>query len=344
MDTLSRLLGGLEGSESAAGPTGEPVGDVRAQWEAAQAQGAPPRRQGTEAGNAGRFLDVDEVQAGGGDPRTGRQTALDEALDIPTVQPRLCYVVLAMNLAVYAAGIGIAVAQGNDASNDFFLALAKVNDSVVAGEYYRLLTATALHAGLLHLGLNCAALASVGPQAEAVLGYAGFATVYLLAGLAGSGASLLASDAVTVGASGAIFGLLGALGGYFLRNPKLQGSGRQALYIAGVAALNIALGATQGSLIDNSGHLGGLAVGVALGLTIGPRWVVRRELDIPPGALAVPDDAREVAVVVDATPAWQRAAAAIVAGALVLGVIMAGVLLRSQVEKGRTGSGACEKP
>ena len=45
----------------------------------------------------------------------------------------------------------------------------------------------------------------------------------------------------------------GALGGYFLRNPRLQGSGRQALYIAAVAAFNIALGASQGSMIDNSG-------------------------------------------------------------------------------------------
>ena len=45
----------------------------------------------------------------------------------------------------------------------------------------------------------------------------------------------------------------GALAGYFLRNPQLQGSGRQALYIAAVAAFNIALGASQGSMIDNSG-------------------------------------------------------------------------------------------
>ena len=48
-------------------------------------------------------------------------------------------------------------------------------------------------------------------------------------------------------------GHAGALGGYFLRNPRLQGAGRQALYIVGVAGFNVALGASQGSLIDNSG-------------------------------------------------------------------------------------------
>lgn len=76
---------------------------------------------------------------------------------------------------------------------------------------YRLLSANFLHAGLLHLGLNCAALWSVGPEAEAVLGYATFLAIYLLSGLSGSLASFLFSDAVTVGASGAIFGLLGEL-------------------------------------------------------------------------------------------------------------------------------------
>ncbi len=75
----------------------------------------------------------------------------------------------------------------------------------------RLLTCTFLHAGLLHLGLNCFALFSIGPDVEAVMGYSTFAAIYLLSGLGGSIASFLFSDLVTVGASGAIFGLLGVL-------------------------------------------------------------------------------------------------------------------------------------
>lgn len=63
-----------------------------------------------------------------------------------------------------------------------------------------------------------------------------------------------------------------------------------------------------------AGHLGGLAVGLVLGLAMAPRWVVRREVDIAAGALAVPDDASEVAVVLDATPAWQRVGAAALVG------------------------------
>lgn len=91
---------------------------------------------------------------------------------------------------------------------------------------YRLLTATFLHAGLLHLGLNCYALYSLGAEVEAVMGNRVFLAIYLLSGtldihklfsnilphtpgLSGSVASFMLSDSTTVGASGAIFGLLG---------------------------------------------------------------------------------------------------------------------------------------
>ena len=91
-------------------------------------------------------------------------------VDVPLVKPRLAYVLLAANLSVYAAGAVIALTAGADASNDFFLALAKSNAEVVNGEYYRLLTSTFMHAGLLHLGLNCAALWLIAPETEAILG------------------------------------------------------------------------------------------------------------------------------------------------------------------------------
>jgi rhomboid protease GluP len=145
---------------------------------------------------------------------------------------------------------------------------------ILLGEYWRLVTSNFMHAGLLHLGLNCAALLFIGPEAEAVLGYRSFLAVYLLSGLAGSSASFLASDLVTVGASGALFGLLGALAAYFIRNPKLQRAGLQLVYIIGVVALNIALGSDAGSMIDNSGHIAGFISGLWLGWFLCPKWKV----------------------------------------------------------------------
>lgn len=80
----------------------------------------------------------------------------------------------------------------------------------------------------------------------------------------------------------------GALGGYLLRNRQLQNSTRQLLYIAGIAVLNLGLGASPDAMIDNSGHIGGLIAGAWLGYTAGPRFVVLRELDIPDGSIMVP--------------------------------------------------------
>ncbi|KAK9820107.1 hypothetical protein WJX72_006208 [[Myrmecia] bisecta] len=314
---LSSLLGFAEDSPapSTTGPESDPqtsTEDRQGDWwdRPATNQTDAPRRQRTGSGPEGRFLETDDLmQTEGQESRSGQQTTLgSELYDIPLVTPRVAYVMLGLNLAVYGAGVGLALLQGGDASNDYFLALAKVNEAVVAGEYWRLLTANFLHAGLLHLGLNCLALYSLAPDAEAVLGYGTFTAVYLLSGLSGSLASFLFSDAVTVGASGAIFGLLGALGAYFLKNRELKGSTRQILYIAAVAGFNLILGTNGDSMIDNSGHIGGLVAGAWLGWGMGPKFVITRELKIPDGSLTIPEGAEEVEVVIDQTTAWRRRA------------------------------------
>ena len=105
-------------------------------------------------------------------PSTSPQTQLSPlaAPQLPLVQPRVTYALLAVNLSVYAAGIAIALLDNGEASNEFFLLLAKINSEVAAGQYWRLLTANFMHAGLLHLGLNIAALYYIAPEAEAVYG------------------------------------------------------------------------------------------------------------------------------------------------------------------------------
>jgi membrane associated rhomboid family serine protease len=79
---------------------------------------------------------------------------------------------------------------------------------------------------------------------------------------------------VTVGASGGIFGLLGALAAYFARNPNLQRSRLQLLFLFALVAINIALGTVEGSLIDNGGHIAAFAGGLWLGWHTCPLWQV----------------------------------------------------------------------
>jgi len=128
------------------------------------------------------------------------------------------------------------------------------------GEWWRLLTAAFLHYGPIHLGLNMLALWWIGRPLESYLGSLRYLLLYLVSGLAGSAGALLATpNGVTVGASGAIFGILGAA-------IVLE---RQGTYVLGGAALpllivNLAFTfAVPG--ISIGGHLGG-AIGGALAI------------------------------------------------------------------------------
>jgi membrane associated rhomboid family serine protease len=125
------------------------------------------------------------------------------------------------------------------------------------GEWWRLLTAAFLHYGPIHLGMNMLALWWLGQPVEAAIGRARFTLIYFVAGLAGSaGALLLSPNSVTVGASGAIFGILGAL--FVL---EYHATGRLMGQAMTLIVINIAFSFAVPN-ISIGGHLGGLAAGV----------------------------------------------------------------------------------
>lgn len=130
---------------------------------------------------------------------------------------------------------------------------------VAEGEYYRLVTSMFLHAGFAHIFFNMWALYVVGAPLEAMLGRVRFIALYLLSGLGGSALVYLlsASNTPTLGASGAIFGLFGAL---FVVGRRLNLDIRP---IAVLIAVNLVLTFTI-SGISWQGHVGGLVSGAAL--------------------------------------------------------------------------------
>ena len=147
---------------------------------------------------------------------------------------------------------------------------------IAAGDYWRLLTATFLHSGIAHLGLNCLGLFIFGQQIEQLYGRGRFLLIYVVSGLTGSVTSYLLNLSLTpnsigVGASGAIFGLLGALVAFFIYHRDRLGSmGRQSLIgLLVLAAINLFFGfAISG--VDNYAHIGGFAAGVLLGVSLSP--------------------------------------------------------------------------
>jgi membrane associated rhomboid family serine protease len=139
---------------------------------------------------------------------------------------------------------------------------------VADGEYWRLITAAFLHGGFLHLALNMYALYLFGPPLEAALGRARFLALYLLSALGGSALSYAfsAPNQPSLGASGAVFGLLGA---FFVVNRRL---GRETSGLLVLVAVNFAFGFIARG-IDWRAHLGGLIAGalVATAMVYAPR-------------------------------------------------------------------------
>jgi len=133
-------------------------------------------------------------------------------------------------------------------------------DGVAGGEYYRLITSMFLHFGLLHLLMNMWALLVLGRLLEAALGPWRFLALYLVSGFGGSVAVYFFSDphTVTAGASGAIFGLFGAL---ILVLRKL---GRSVSSVLPILAINLFITFSVPG-ISIAGHLGGLVTGAAIG-------------------------------------------------------------------------------
>ena len=130
---------------------------------------------------------------------------------------------------------------------------------VAVGEYYRLVTSAFLHAGLLHLALNMAALLTLGGPLEAALGRGRFLVLYLLSALGGSVAAFLlaAPNVLGVGASGAIFGLFGA---FYVVARRFGGDTGPIL---GLLAVNLVITFAV-PFIDWRAHVGGLVTGTVV--------------------------------------------------------------------------------
>jgi len=149
----------------------------------------------------------------------------------------------------------------------------KDNALILGGELWRLLTPVFIHAGFLHLAVNMYSLFALGPAVERFFAAPRFLAVYLLSGVSGVIFSLAFSPAASVGASGAIFGLLGALATFlYLHRPVFGPTGGMMLrQLVIVGALNLFASLSPG--IDLWGHVGGLVSGVACTLYFGPRLV-----------------------------------------------------------------------
>ncbi|XP_023730595.1 RHOMBOID-like protein 10, chloroplastic [Lactuca sativa] len=182
----------------------------------------------------------------------------------PVNRRRLTDTLLAINVLVYIAQVA--------SKGQLLMWGAKINGLIDKGQLWRLVTSAFLHANLGHLMINCYSLNSIGPTMELLSGPKRYLTIYLASAISSSTTSYWLNKSPAVGASGAIFGLVGSFAIFVLRHNKIVKGGVGDLkYVARVIALNMAIGLLSQS-IDNWGHLGGLIGGVAISWLIGPAW------------------------------------------------------------------------
>jgi rhomboid protease GluP len=192
--------------------------------------------------------------------------------------PHVTHFMLAANVVVFLAMIiygyvNYGTLDGSQDSRVLTVFGAKINELVAIGQVWRLFTAMFLHIGVIHLLFNLYALNSLGPLVESYFGHLRFTAIYLIAGLFGSLASYAFSPVPSAGASGAIFGLAGAITVYFLKYRENFGARGRAILnnMFLVIGINLVFGLAQPG-IDNWGHMGGLIGGALVTAGVLPRY------------------------------------------------------------------------
>jgi rhomboid protease GluP len=159
--------------------------------------------------------------------------------------------------------------------------LAKVNELLAEGEWWRLVTPALVHGGAAHLIVNVLALVQVGRSTEGLYGPGRLLTLFWLGTAAATATSWAFTPNPSVGASGGLFALVGALLAFGLRHRHaLPPEARQRLVRGELwtVGVNLLFGFTV-PYVDNAAHVGGLAAGFVLGWILGPSPTVRRMLD-----------------------------------------------------------------
>jgi membrane associated rhomboid family serine protease len=225
----------------------------------------PNRETGVRCSNCERPICPDcmtSTPVGMRCPECARQSTKVRTVRTMTNEPSLTYFLIALNVLV---GIGSLLGAGGGTTTSALIDDGGLSASTIRdGEYWRLVTSGFLHGGLFHLLANMLALYILGQLVEPALGHVRFGLVYFVALLCGSfGALLLSPDNLTVGASGAVFGLMGCAA-VVARNRgfSLMESGL-GIWIG----INLLITFTI-PRISIGGHLGGIIGGALAGLIL----------------------------------------------------------------------------
>jgi len=200
-------------------------------------------------------------------------------VSLPQSAPYVTYAIIGVTVGFYVLQIASVAIFGYPTTfaNIDWLELygARINDFIKAGEVWRLLTPALLHGSIPHIFFNMYALYAIGIGLERHFGRNRYLLLYVLGAFTGNVTSFLFTTGYSVGASTAIFGLIGAEAVFLIQNRKIfAGQFNRAIgNVVFIILINLFL---VGSLpgIDNWGHIGGLIGGVMFTSFAGPLWEI----------------------------------------------------------------------
>ena len=246
----------------------------------------PSRETGVSCSNCGNPICPDCMTAtpvGMRCPECAGQRQRVHTMRSMHVDPTVTYALIAVNVLMFiAAGAGGSWITGRGAGgSQVFFDFALNGPAVdIGNEYWRLVTSGFLHSGLLHIGFNMYILYWLGTMLEPALGHARFGALYFTSLVSGSfGALLLSPNVNTVGASGAVFGLMGAA---FVMQ-RARGIDPMQSGIGPIILLNLAISFIIPN-ISIGGHLGGLIGGAAAAYVMDQVAGRRRGVALPVAA------------------------------------------------------------
>ena len=180
--------------------------------------------------------------------------------------PIITYILLGINILIYI------IMYILDHHDYFVINYSVHGPSIVyLNEWYRLFTGTFLHADIIHLFFNMYALYIIGSQIESFMGKIKYLIIYFFSALTGSLLSILLTQGYSVGASGAIFGLLGSLA-YFGYHYRVYLGNVLKSQIIPIILINLLIGFASNGTIDNFAHIGGLIGGALITVGIGVKY------------------------------------------------------------------------
>lgn len=189
---------------------------------------------------------------------------------VPNPNPLVTFAIMGLTILSFILQNLLETLYGVDL---LFVFGGKINDAILRGEVWRLVTPALLHISVVHIAVNMYALYIIGRRLERFYGHRRFLLLYVLAAFGGNTLSFALSSAPSLGASTAVFGLMAAEIVFIYQNRKLFGAARtrQALINLGVILIiNLTYGFLPGLNIDNMGHIGGFIAGLFFAWKGGP--------------------------------------------------------------------------